>query len=392
MFRAARGDSAVMDELAHIPAGYGYVEYLSYELNPEHPPLVKVLAALPLKWLGMRFPAAGDAWTRDVNAEWTVGRQFLYESGNDANRLLLAARLGPMLLTLLTTAILYIWSRRRFGPLWGLLPATLFGLSPHVLAHGHYVTTDVAAACGVVLATWAFLEDLRNPSPATLMLAGIAFGAAQICKFSAVLLVPYFILLAVCWSAVRAGSRWRAAARLAGVFLIGYVVVVYPTYFLLTRGYSISRQASDTARNLATYENGPAPAQEACRLQRCPADLVVWMSGQPLWRPLAVYAEGVLMVRQRTSEGGKTYWLGRTSGRGSRWYFPIVYLLKEPIPVLALVAVGAVLALRRRRIRLMPFIGTQTRQRAAGDRCRACRVRSTSDSAICFRRCLSSTC
>jgi len=32
-------------------------------------------------------------------------------------------------------------------------------------------------------------------------------------------------------------------------------------------------------------------------------DLVVWMSGQPLWRPLAVYAEGVLMVRQRTSEG-----------------------------------------------------------------------------------------
>src|SRR5260221_333255 len=57
----------------------------------------------------------------------------------------------------------------------------------------------------------------------------------------------------------------------------------------------------------------------------------------------------------------------RTSGRGSRWYFPIVYLLKEPIPVLALVAVGAVLALRRRRIRLMPFIGTQTRQRAAGD-------------------------
>jgi dolichyl-phosphate-mannose-protein mannosyltransferase len=364
MFSAARGDSAVMDELAHIPAGYGYVAYLSYELNPEHPPLVKALAALPLKWLGMRFPTDSDAWTRQSNAEWTVGRQFLYESGNDANRLLLAARAGPMLLTLLTTAVLYIWSRRRFGPLWGLLPAVLFGLSPHVLAHGHYVTTDVAAACGVVLATWAFLEDLHDPSAAKLMLAGIAFGAAQISKFSAVLLIPYFILLAVCWSAARAGSRSRAAARLAGVFLIGYVVIVYPTYFLLTRGYSISRQTSDTVHNLATYENGPAPEGEPCRPQRCPADLVVWMSAQPVWRPLAAYAEGVLMVRQRTSEGGKTYWLGRTSGRGSRWYFPIVYLLKEPIPALVLVAVGAGLSLRRR---WSPFGWTQVRQPAVGD-------------------------
>jgi len=73
----------------------------------------------------------------------------------------------------------------------------------------------------------------------------------------------------------------------------------------------------------------------------------------------------VLMVRQRTSEGGKTYWLGRTSGRGSRWYFPIVYLLKEPIPVLALVAIGAGLTVRRRRI---PITWAHIREGVAGDR------------------------
>lgn len=340
MFQAARVDSPIMDELAHIPAGYGYVAYLNYQLNPEHPPLVKTLAALPLAAMDLRFPVDRDAWTRAVNAEWTVGRQFLFDSGNNANQIVLAARVGPMLLTLLTTAFIYFWSTRLFGHAWGLLPALLFGLSPHVLAHGHYVTTDVAAAFGVLVATWTLLEYLRVPSGRRLMSAGFAFGIAQICKFSAVLLVPYFLLLVACWAAIEVRARWRAAAGVVAIFAIGYLFVVYPTYFVLTRGYAMSRQVSDTAANLSTYADGPTPAGRACRVQRCAADLVIWMSGQPLLRPFAVYAEGALMVQQRTSEGGKTYWLGRVAGRGSRWYFPLVYLLKEPLPLLLLIATG----------------------------------------------------
>ena len=41
MLNASLQESATMDESAHIPAGYGYVKYLDYRLNPEHPPLVK---------------------------------------------------------------------------------------------------------------------------------------------------------------------------------------------------------------------------------------------------------------------------------------------------------------------------------------------------------------
>ncbi|NCQ02468.1 hypothetical protein GW816_00180, partial [Candidatus Wolfebacteria bacterium] len=40
MLNASSQESATMDELAHIPAGYGYVRYLDFRLNPEHPPLV----------------------------------------------------------------------------------------------------------------------------------------------------------------------------------------------------------------------------------------------------------------------------------------------------------------------------------------------------------------
>jgi len=36
MFFSAPQESAIMDELAHIPAAYSYVAKQDYRLNPEH--------------------------------------------------------------------------------------------------------------------------------------------------------------------------------------------------------------------------------------------------------------------------------------------------------------------------------------------------------------------
>ena len=36
------------DEVTHLPAGYSYVTTGDFRLNPQHPPLIKALAALPL--------------------------------------------------------------------------------------------------------------------------------------------------------------------------------------------------------------------------------------------------------------------------------------------------------------------------------------------------------
>src|SRR5436305_423320 len=44
--------SPTSDETAHLAAGYSYLVTHDYRLNPEHPPLVKMFAALPL--LGTR--------------------------------------------------------------------------------------------------------------------------------------------------------------------------------------------------------------------------------------------------------------------------------------------------------------------------------------------------
>src|SRR4051812_11720106 len=50
VFFFARSTSATFDENSHLPAGYTYLRWHDYRLNPEHPPLVKKLAAIPLLW------------------------------------------------------------------------------------------------------------------------------------------------------------------------------------------------------------------------------------------------------------------------------------------------------------------------------------------------------
>ena len=80
---SVKDDSLTMDELAHLPAGYSYLTQKDMRLNPEHPPLIKDLAALPLLFIkDIHFPADLKAWSQDVNGQWDFGNKFLFWSGN----------------------------------------------------------------------------------------------------------------------------------------------------------------------------------------------------------------------------------------------------------------------------------------------------------------------
>jgi 4-amino-4-deoxy-L-arabinose transferase-like glycosyltransferase len=362
MLWASRTDSAIDDELAHIPAGYGYVHNLDYRLNPEHPPLIKALAMLPVLILNPSFPTGSDAWKNQVNAQWAMGSEFLYQSGNDANAIIRTARIMPILITILLIIFIYLLARRLMGTWWALLPSFLFALSPNVLAHGHYVTTDVGAAFGILFATYFFLKFIESPSRKHLWWAGLSFGAAQLMKFSAPLLVPLFIFLAIVlwlrdatayWGESEHHARrvkllksgWHYFCNIVFIFAIGYIVVVYPVYFLFTSHYPVTKQVSDTTFILNSFANGPTPAGQLCHGSRCLADLDIKMAGNPVLRPYAQYMLGVLMVLQRVDGGNTIYFLGHVVGSGGWIYFPVLYLLKEPIPTLIIVLLALALAL-----------------------------------------------
>ncbi len=355
MLKVSAGDSAIVDEIAHMPAGYGYVHNFDYRLNPEHPPLLKALAMLPVLSLNPVFPTDIKAWTTDVNGQWDMGRAFLYQSGNNPAELIRVARYFPIFLTLLATLLVYLLAARLFGHVWALWPTLLFALSPTILAHGHYVTTDIAATFGVLLGTMAFWGYIYSPSKKTIILAGLAFGVAELCKFSTVLLIPYFAALAIIWALVLAWGNELPGAKKVSVFsrlafkklggtiaiiAIGYIFIVYPVYFLFTRNYSLEHQSSDTVYLMSSYGGGPTAPGTMCKLSRCPADLTIWASKHEITRPFAEYSLGVLMTIQRAAGGNSSYFLGDLMKTGSRLYFPLVFSIKETLPAILAILVA----------------------------------------------------
>lgn len=344
-------ESAIMDELAHIPAGYGYVKFLDYRLNPEHPPLVKMISALPLVFMDLNFPTDKAPWKEDVNGQWAAGAQFLYESGNDADRIIQWARVGPMILTLILIAFVYFWSRELLGPRWALLPTLFTAFSPTILAHGHYVTTDIGAALGTIVSLYFFVKFLKEGSRRNLIFAGLAFGFAQLLKFSVVILIPYLlILIAIFWWTGKPRTAQGALRLLRSailIFLVGFLLV-YPFYFVTTINYPVERQAADTEFILSSFANGPPAEGENCSPMRCLAEFNIWMADKPLLRPMAQYMLGILMVVQRSAGGNTAYFLGEVSASGSPLYFPAVYLMKEALPVLILAFLALVYGLYRK--------------------------------------------
>ena len=59
-----RRQTQTFDESAHLYAGYGYWKRGDFGVNPEHPPFVKLVAALPLLPLGLPVQPPPSIWFR----------------------------------------------------------------------------------------------------------------------------------------------------------------------------------------------------------------------------------------------------------------------------------------------------------------------------------------
>ena len=203
----------------------------------------------------------------------------------------------------------------------------LFSFSSTVMAHSRFVTTDMAALFGVLLATYFFINYLKEQTTKNLIIAGLVFGVALLCKFSTVLLVPFFVLLALIYPS---RARWRAVLFTLLIFVIGTIIVLWPVYYFHTRNYPPERQQHDTEYILTSVY----------RQISTPLALVIKASGEPILRPLAQYGLGLLRVLHQNVEPHNVFFLGDVLFRGSHLYFPIVYFLKEPLAFWGLVLIA----------------------------------------------------
>ena len=330
-------DSPVVDEIPHIGAGYSYVVQHSYQFNPEHPPLAKDLAGLALLPLNLNQSAFSKNyaanWPTDVNGQWNFGRALIFQTGNDAITLIRVAKLPMMLFFVISAWIVFIWTKKIFGDKSALLATFLFSFTPTIIAHSRLVTTDIALLAGIMVSLYFFEHYLENQNTKNFWLASIAFGFGLLTKFSAFLLIPLVVFLAIIWAYAnhqKLSGIIRLSWKAVLIVVFGFAFVVGPVYQLHLLNYSGQKQKADAAIILGSYGN------------RFFADPVIWTSDKPLLRPFAQYGLGVLMIFQRNVGGNQTYFLGNVYQTAVKSYFPVVYAMKEPIPFLILFLIATV--------------------------------------------------
>jgi dolichyl-phosphate-mannose--protein O-mannosyl transferase len=227
-----RRQSQTWDEGCHIFAGSSYWTRADYGMNPEHPPLVKMLATSPLLAMNLTQPAVGND---DFKIEaFLAGDKFVYGNSAGGDTILYRVRMTASLLTVLLALLTFLAAREMFNQTAALLALTLFVFDPNILAHGAYVTTDIALSCFLLATVYSFYRYVKSPGWAGLLLTGVAAGCALATKHSAILLFPILLLLAIAEviqgrdllenSAPTKGSRWRLALRYVGA-LVGIKLV-----------------------------------------------------------------------------------------------------------------------------------------------------------------------
>jgi hypothetical protein len=333
-FFTMKNDSAIVDEVAHIPAGYSYLKYGDYRLNPEHPPLLKDLAAAPLLALDLKFPDDSPAWYEQANGQWEVGWDFIYHYGNNADQILFFSRLPILILGLILAFAIYRFCLKRFGAPTALLTLILFAFSPNIIAHNHFVTTDLGIAAATFFAIWTFINWVNEPTnKKNFLLAGLFFGIAQVTKFSAIMLVPFFIgMVAIkIISLHKKGQLKKELSKyflgLFGIFLLGFILV-WLFYIPHTINMPLSMQDKLIKESLpGGYYN-------------LYGGLLTTINKIPLFKPIAQYALGLLMVVNRVQSGNITYFLGDANNQSFALYFPVSFVLKTPLPMLIMIVVS----------------------------------------------------
>ena len=341
IIHAIHGQSLTWDEDDHIFAGYESWKTHDFSLNPEHPPMVKLLATLPLLPLHLNVPPLQNRFFKTES--YLDGRQLLFHNGPadgnhySAETLVFRARLPTLVFALAAALLVFFAACEMFNVRAGLIALTLFCFDPTLLAFGAYVTTDMAAACTIFATIYALWRYLQRPTPPRLLVAGIAAGLALAAKHSTVLLAPMLVLLLAGELAARALSARRprdpqqtTLARTALHYVIAFTVITLIGVIVLWAFYGFRYTARPAPLALSpslTDYVGPLAGIEARGLLFAARFHLLPES----------YLYGLADVRKMANDM-PSFFFGHVYQHGIWYYFPVVFLIKSTLALLAALA------------------------------------------------------
>jgi hypothetical protein len=350
---AWRNKCQTYDETPHITAGYSYWKFGDFRLHPENGNLPQRWVSFPLLFMpDVRFPSQElPAWER--SDMWEVGEEFCHRLGNDWTRMLGQSRSWAALLGVAVCLTVFIWSRRLFGTVGGLVSLLLCALCPTMLAHAPLATSDMCATLFFTLSVACVWSALQHVTVLRVLISALVVAALFLSKVSAVLIVPMTALMvAAHWFLHRKltvtwrGQTWEVTSRSGWAAVLTGIVAIHVVVSIVLIWWAYG------------WRHSPAPAdavppryfkyetmEEAARRAGTAGGLLYWMSEQRFLPEAYLYgAAFTLSHRKRAS-----FLNGEHSLRGWPHYFIYCVLVKTPLALFGLLLAAAAWGIRQYR-------------------------------------------
>lgn len=286
-----------VDEPLHLDCGMEWLDQGTYKLEPQHPPLPRVLMALGPYLRGARF---------DAKLGQLEGGNKILQHGGDYWGNLSSARVATLFWFLLGCTSLFLFAAQWCGGGVALLAVLLFSLLPSVLTHAGMATNDMAATAGLITVVYCFARYWGKPSIWNASLSGLAIAVAIGSKLSLVLFIP----LAVAPFVLALGLPWKWTKhqwlRSLGH---GAVFVVVALFFLSA---------------IYRFELSP----------------VTRLGNLPL--PLIGLKAGIQQLLLHNNDGHDAVFMGEYRKYGFKLFFPAMLVMKTPLGILFVMMAGYV--------------------------------------------------
>jgi len=314
------------DELVHIPAGYYHLVGGDFQLNNEHPPLVKMWAALPLLFIQPNEapPTTAEKQGNFLELTWSYDQRFWLANKERSETIQFWARVMMIAISCALGILIFAYARDLFGVRTALFAVALYSLEPTVLAHGHIVHTDIPATLAFLLFFFVLRKYLQTRTLSRALLLGLVSGLALITKFSMIVLLPVLAGLAIValTFAPRFNERRRRILLHAGVVMFLILLIVNAAY---------------------RFQSPPLVPGDVHWVEiRSPEAVDQWMYFFLLGSKIVptYYLFGEYNVFLHNRDGHATSLLGQYDYMGWWYYFPVAFAFKTSLPFLLISLAG----------------------------------------------------
>jgi len=330
---SVRQESQTFDEPNHLFAGTQYWKHGDFGRNPEHPPLAKMLAAIPVLSMGVKEPPPVPF--PFFKAQDMFGAsQFVYSG--DADAILLRGRLVIALFSIALGVLVFFAAREMFNSLAGVLALGIFCFEPIVLANGALITTDMPLTFAVFASVYTFYRYIKRPSLLRFAVCAVATAMCILTKHSGVVIFPILALLALAEvflvSAESSSDepRLQRRGRLLGQLTMALVAIAVVSYVLLWAiyGFRYAARPGDL-KILPTFLDYSAGLTQH-PVQRTVVEFLARHHLLPE-AYLFGWVDILLIPGNRPS-----FVLGRVLGSGVWYYFPVAFLFKTSLTLIIL--------------------------------------------------------